>query len=205
MRRYSQNDEQAIIADYFGCEVATFMDLGANDGETLSNTRALAMSQWCGVCVDASPQAFERLQRLYADHGCVECFHAAIYSGNGSIVLHESGHHFDERDVALLSTVEPDELDRWAGAGEAFKPVRVPAWTVDKLLAHCKPRRFDLISIDIEGMDLVALQQMDLTLLDCRMLIVEVNDRDPAPYIEHCGKHGLLLQQRNAENLIFAR
>ena len=202
MKRYSQNDEQAIIAAYFDGRVGSFLDLGANDGETLSNTRALALAGWDGLCVDASPQAFAKLSALYAGNERIECVHAAIYSDNGSIVLHESDSHFREGDIGLLSTVVPDEMDRWLKT-QAFEPVRVPCCTMGAMLNKVRLQRFDLTSIDIEGMDLMALQQMDLGTLGCSMLIVEVNERATAPYIDHCAKYDLRLKSRNGENLIF--
>ena len=39
--RYSQNNEQDIILQYFGNRKGFFLDIGANDGITLSNTYAL--------------------------------------------------------------------------------------------------------------------------------------------------------------------
>lgn len=201
--KHSQNDEERIALRYFGERMGAFMDLGANDGETLSNTRALALRGWGGLCVDASPRAFDKLRRLYADRTDVDCLHAAIWEANGSIVLHESGSHLSAADVGLVSSLDKEETERWVT--EEFNEVRVPAITVMDAILRSQHKRFDLVSIDIEGVDLMALQQMDLGAMGCSMLIVEVNDRGIAPYIEHCAEHGLSLIHRNAENLIFAR
>jgi len=57
-KTYSQNNEQQVILDYFGEHyIGTFLDLGCNDGQTFSNTRALALNGWSGVLVDASANA----------------------------------------------------------------------------------------------------------------------------------------------------
>jgi hypothetical protein len=48
---YSQNKEEEVILNYFNGHVGTFVDLGANDGITFSNTRALAERGWKGVLI----------------------------------------------------------------------------------------------------------------------------------------------------------
>lgn len=202
--KHSQNNEEQLIAQYFGDRKGTFLDLGANDGVTLSNTRALALNGWSGVCADASPAAFAKLQALYANCDHIECHHVAMYHREGWITLEESGHHLTKSDVALLSSVLPGEADKWRPTTE-FHEVSVPAITFDMLLKRSKFKMFDLISIDIEGMDLAILQQMDLTALGCSMLVVEVNNNDPAPFVNHCAQHGMVLLTRNPENLLFIR
>jgi len=58
MKIYSQNLEQNYILEYFKDRRGTFIDIGANDGLTLSNTRALVELGWRGVFVEPSPMAF---------------------------------------------------------------------------------------------------------------------------------------------------
>ena len=59
--RYSQNNEQDIIMQYFIGNRGTFLDIGANDGVTLSNTYALQQAGWGGVLVEPSEEAFNRI------------------------------------------------------------------------------------------------------------------------------------------------
>jgi hypothetical protein len=51
---HSQNDEERHILDAFreGPE-GNFLDIGAYDRITLSNTYCLALKGWSGVCVEA--------------------------------------------------------------------------------------------------------------------------------------------------------
>lgn len=203
MRRYSQNNEQEVVLRGFGRAKGTFLDIGANDGETLSNSRALALRGWSGVCVEPSPSAFQRLHGLYRNAADIECHNVALCAGSGPAILHESGSHLGSGDVALLSTAKAVEMERWAGA--TFTPTPMECVTFDELLSRSKFKHFDFITMDIEGMEMEVLTQIDLIQVGCKMLIVEVNDRDQAPYVEHCRSHAMRLHSRNAENLIFVR
>jgi len=51
---HSQNDEERHILDAFrGRPEGNFLDIGAYDGITLSNTYCLALKGWSGVCAEA--------------------------------------------------------------------------------------------------------------------------------------------------------
>jgi len=204
MMRYSQNNEQDHILNYFGDQIGTALDLGANDSVTFSNSRALILKGWSGVLVDASLEACNRARFHSQGRIDVEVHNVAIADRDGWVTLHESGPHATPGDTALLSSIIEAETVRWKPTTE-FTTKTVPCLTVASLLARSQFKAFEFITIDVEGMDLCALEQLDLTALGTRMVIVEVNDRDPLPYLDHCAKHGLVLLTRTPENLILIR
>src|SRR5690242_2629682 len=112
---YSQSNEQEAILKYFGDFIGTFADLGANDGQTLSNTRALAEKGWCGVFVEPSPMPFAKLKNLYEKEkkGCFYLYNFAIGNFNGSGVLHDSGSLLKTGDTGLVSTLVAEEKKRF--------------------------------------------------------------------------------------------
>ncbi len=196
---YSQNNEEQLILDYFGPVFkGTCLDLGANDGVTLSNTRACIERGWKGVMVDASTEMCEKLRRFD-----VQVHNVAMGNTDGFLTFYESGEHLGKGDRSLVSTIVPSEMDRWAN--ETFTPVTVECVTFATLLTRSAHKTFDLISIDIEGMDLDVLRQMDLTALGCKMLIVEFNGKDQPDFDWYCAVHGMKLYAKNAENLIYVR
>jgi len=199
---YSQGQEESWIAQYFGIHVGTFLDLGSNDGHTLSNVRALAKKGWRGVCVEASPTVYESLRLLY-DGTTVETFNVAVSDRDGLIVLYEMGEHLGKGDRSLLSTTKWEETKRWPGV--EFRTVQVESVTVKTLVDWCIQKTFDLISIDCEGWDLDILRQMDLDALCCGCVVVEHNGKDKQSYVDHCAKYGLKLWKENAENLLFTK
>lgn len=205
MKDYSQNREQGVILDYFGAEPAAFISIGENDGETLSNVRALALMNWWGVCVEPAPVAYAKLAELYKREDQIWTVQAAITTQDGPIDFYSSGTHLKKGDTDLLSTTRPEEIARWRKSGEVFTKTTVRGITVATLLKETGLTRADMISIDCEGVDLAVLRQLDLTALGTRMVCVEVNNKDQKPFIDYCAGHGLKLHRRCVENLIFAR
>jgi len=199
---HSQNNEEKIISDYFKGDKGTFLDLGANDGITLSNTWALAQSGWRGTLVEASPAAFKRLETNYLGSADT-IINSAIGSYNGEITLHESGEHLGKGDVSLLSTAKPDEMKRWPK--ESFTEVTVPCINFSTMLGISKIKTFDFISMDIEGMELDVLPQMDLQALGCRMICVEYNGKEQQKYDAIITPQGYTLTHKNGENLIYSK
>jgi FkbM family methyltransferase len=197
MDDYSQHGEQATIEAYFkGRAGGTFLDIGANDGVTYSNTYALHLFGWSGVYVDASPAAFARLRENLPE-ACA--FNVAIGPTDSEVELWES----DEKSRHMVSTVIPDERRRWGF--DRFKSVRIPQWTLETLLERCGRRQFDFISIDAEGADLGIFQQIDLADLGVSLVCVEHNGSPMAPFREHAAKHGFSELSRNGCNVLFSR
>lgn len=219
MQDYSQNKEQGVILGYFQPPrfeylVGTFLDVGANDGAVLSNTRMLALMGWSGVCVEPAEIAFKKLVALYppslpenpAWSSAVKCVQAAITTTDGPIDFYDSGTHLKKGDTSLLSTTKPEEMARWKKSGEVFTKTTVRGITFATLLAETGVNHFDFISVDCEGVDWHILQQIDLTAVGCRMLCVEANQSPHRQkFVDYAAKHGMKLHWKSYENLIFTR
>ena len=198
--RYSQNNEQDIILQYFGNRKGFFLDIGANDGITLSNTYALQLQEWKGVLIEPSEEAFNRIK---ASNG-VQKFNVAIGTEDGHCTFHEMGNHLNAGDVSLLSSIKKTELKRWPGV--EFKERMTEVWTYKTLLKHSRLKFFDFISIDAEGVDYEILEQIDLKYTD--MVCIEHNSNPDLFQLikDYCNKAGLTKKLlNNLENVIWAR
>lgn len=205
MINYSQNNEQEIISSFFKGTKGTFLDIGANDGITLSNTYALVLDGWKGTLIEASPKAFERLKATNHLHPHVELYNLAVGSYDGEIVLHESGELLGQGDLALVSSTRQDEVHRWDSLHIPFTDVTVPCVTFKTLLERIHLKQFDFISMDIEGMELDVLPQMDFNALGTRLACIEFNGKDKEKYDAIMLPFGFRVIHQNAENLIYAR
>lgn len=197
---YSQNKEEEVILDYFGFLKGVFLDIGANDGVTFSNTKMLSERGWGGVLVEPSPKAYARLKDIYKGINGVYTYPFAIGNHNGTAVLNESSSLINPHDVALVSTLKPEEMDRFKSITQ-YTPVEVKVFRWKTFLNRLKYKTFDFISIDAEGLDLDILRQIDLS--NVRMVCVEWNGKDKQSFVDAC--QGFRLIHENGENLIFAR
>ena len=204
---YSQNNEQQIIINLFkGKRDGIFMDIGANDGVTLSNTFALANNfGWTGLLVEASPKAYERLLKNYEliDRD-FDFQNIAIGTMDGYLDFHESGELLGKGDVALVSSAVPNELKRWESLNMPFTKIKVPSTTVETMLARSRHSKFDLLSIDIEGMELEVLPQIDFFKLGIKVACIEWNSKYELDYNRIMFPYGFKLVSKNQENLIYS-
>ncbi len=200
---YSQNKEEQVILNYFKGRKGTFLDLGANDGSTLSNTRALALSGWGGTLVDMVELCVNELHAKYGHREDIQIIDKAIGLKAGKVKMYEGGDHLGN-DYGLLSTIKKGELNRWRGSKwDNFTETTADAITVPMLVDMLKYKTYNFISIDVEGMDYDVLRQLNLKALGCELLCVEWNSKEANKYIKYCGLFGLKEIHRNGENLIF--
>lgn len=205
---YSQNNEEKIILDYFGPEFkGVVLDIGANDGITLSNSRACIERGWNALLLEPSSKAYAKLIKLYGPDLSAICYNIGIGDKTGDVEFYSSGSHLGNGDTDLLSTAKESELKRWEGTDNKFEKtvVRLVTWSFFLEMINKSLHKFDLISIDVEGMDYDVLLQIDLSYVQCKMLIVETNSIEDKKYIDLVCGQGYTLYHKNHENLIFVK
>lgn len=199
---YTQNDEERVILDYFKGYVGTFADLGANDGITFSNTRALAERGWKGVLIDADPEAFAKLEKLYLEYKGLYTYNYAISDYNGKKILQKSSSLLKNGDTGLVSTFNASEMERFKSV-VSYTPIEVQCYTWRTALNRWSIRSFDFITLDIEGDELRVLPSIDLTETKC--ICIEFNGREDLKKQYEQYLEGFKLIYTSAENLIYAR
>lgn len=186
---HSQNNEEEVILAYFNGKIGRFLDIGANDGETLSNTRALALLGWSGVWVEPSPVAYKKLSALYPDGHII----------NAAVGLESGEVEFYEGSDTLTSTLLSKETERWGRSN--FSVTKVRSITPVELYAMA-PGPYDFISIDCEGLDVEVLAHTPSTLQKTAAFCIEHNtieDRK-SRILSLLPDHKLILS--NAENMV---
>jgi len=211
---YGQNKEDEIINNLivsrYGSDFkGSILDLGANDGVTLSNSRFFIENGWVGYLVEAGRNPFSLLERNYLNKSGIpiNLYNVAIGNEDKFLTFYESNSLLSSNDIGLVSSLVSNETKRWRDSGIGYTEYLVPCLTwssfVDKFNLH--NTKFDVISIDIEGMDYDVLCQMNLNELGCKVLCIEFNGIEKEKYIEYTSKFGLSLVHENPENLIFVK
>lgn len=175
---YAQCGEDEIVMAYFGGRVGVYVDVGAFDGVTSSNTYTLQLAGWRGVCVEPSPNAFNQLveKRLSPVTECVQC--ACV----------------DKSDVGVRQFLMMDTIPQFSGLSPDHEKIKrecavmgvkvnpqvinVRAMTLDEVLNQSAMgiNQIDFVSIDTEGTELDVLRGFDLDRWKPQLLCIESND-----------------------------
>lgn len=193
-QKYSQGPEELVIGACFpGMESGYLLDIGANDGETLSNTRALVERGWTGTFIEPDYEAFGKLAKLYAGKPGMTLLNAAV-SLEGGIKPFNHG-----KDGGLCSSIEKNVWTPEYHTQE-FKVVAVTPSDIVNLM----PRGPDFINIDIEGKSFDVLTGFPIGSWLVRVICVEHDHR--AEEIAAWGaERNYRVVELNAENIILKR
>jgi FkbM family methyltransferase len=183
---------------------ATFVEIGANDGEQHDFLRPLLLEgRLRGVMVEPVPYVFARLCDNYAAlAGRVALEQAAVAEHDGTAELW----HLREPEPGEpglpdwydgVGSLRRDAVERHAaqipGLAERLVRAEVPALTFDALCAKHGLQRVDLIVIDTEGHDWAILRSIDLARHRPDVVVFEHFHLDPADRAaarEHLAAHG---------------
>jgi FkbM family methyltransferase len=145
-----------ILHDLLKVETPTYIDIGAADPVDANNTFLLYWTGGHGVLVEPNPMYVERLkQRRPKD--------IVVAAGVGVGDATEADYYMI-RGKPTLNTFSPEEAARLrAGAKEdpVEAVVKMPLVTVNRLIASHLGKAPDLLSIDVEGLDLDILHTLD--------------------------------------------
>lgn len=166
----SQYGEHEVILKYFAGKTGRFLDVGAHDGHTFSNTAQLYEAGWSGVLVEPSPSVFPYLMQFYRDKPCVELVHAAI--GERSEIVRWWENHSGD----CLSTSYEGNYAKFSAIGHPFTPIWMPTITWQQLL-DAQPGPYNFVNIDVEGINTQLLMLAPLEGVE--MMCVEADpDKD---------------------------
>lgn len=182
IKDYSQHGEQQIILDYFkGCH-GVVMDIGANNGITFSNSRALLELGWYGILVEPCEKTFKELEaNCGLFKGKVLLHNVGIADYCGEAEFFESGSLINEGDHSLVSSMKEKETDRWKKQSKPsdpvveFKKTTIAVIDFATLIERSGNPQFDFITIDVEGMELEILKQINF--YQVSMVCVEYNGK----------------------------
>lgn len=169
MQSYSQLGQDVHAATMFkDAKAPYFIDIGAHDGTTLSNTYLLEKLGWKGICVEPNPILYKRLKAIRKKSHCCK---AALFS--------ESGKTFTFRKADLLGGIE-DYLDTYKTETEKAETFTVQTKTLTDILRECNaPKFIQFMSLDTEGTELEILKGTDFDRYKFGLISVEHNYQEP--------------------------
>ena len=209
---YGQNNEDRIISSlikekYGDDYIGNILDLGANDGITLSNSRYFYEHNWNAFLIEAGETPFHLLEKNTFDLRNIKRYNVALGVENGILTFHESSNLLNEKDRGLVSSLIEEETTRLKKEGLTYNSYEVECFNWNTFVNYfdLQDLKFDIITIDIEGMDYAVLSQMNLDELGCKVLCVEFNGLEIDKYVNYVSKFNMQLVHKNHENLIFLK
>jgi len=161
-----------------GLRSGLFVDIGAHDGVTFSNTLYLERQLgWTGLAVEPIPEVFERLQRnrsCLVINMCVgpRAGKAAFQVVSGySEMLSGLMDEYDERHICRIQS----EIETHGGG---TSEIEVVCCTLNQLLELHGIDRVDYLCIDVEGAEYSILNTFDFSRCQISVISVENNYRD---------------------------
>lgn len=174
---YSQDGQDEFLNEniFKNKKEGVFIDIGANDGITFSNTYFFEKSLgWTGICVEPLPKVFVQLQKNRSSI----CFNGCIAPEAG-----EMDFMAIEGYAEMLSglTITYDER-HWERIGREIKEhggssqvLKIPCKNLNKLLHENKISKVDYCSIDTEGGEFEILESIDFKANEIKVISVENN------------------------------
>jgi FkbM family methyltransferase len=179
-RNYHCEDELIpIFEKYLNYESGFYVDIGANDGRSSSNTYHLEKYQgWGGVLIEPIMHVHFRSREIrdldrnqffccalvdqYYEYESVEL----IYSGLMTVA---------HQDVSDLNSTEWSEMGgEFLARGERVQRTWSEARTLDSVLQESKaPKIIDFLSVDTEGSEFSILKNFDFGKWEFRFIMIE--------------------------------
>jgi len=170
--------DRFLLENFFrGRRGGVFVDVGAYDGETFSNSLFFERTMgWTGLCVEPLPSAFAKLQatrKAICEQVCV-----ADFEGEAEFTEADDPGENEKMLSGLSGKFDAHHL-RFLEARSATRTSRtVHVTRLSHLLAKHALFDIDYCSIDTEGAELAILSELDLDRFRIRIFTVEDNRGD---------------------------
>lgn len=167
----------SIYLKYFGFKNdGRFVEIGAFDGFTCSNTWGLAEAGWTGLYIEPIAEYYTACVNNHQGHPQISCANIAIGDYQGTIKLEVAG---------ILSTASQEQKDtlanvQWAKNAFSGNVREVPITTLDNALNLFKiTPQMDVINIDVEGLETKVLAGFNIGYWQPKLVIVEAHELHP--------------------------
>lgn len=181
-----------------------FLDIGAHDGKTGSNTYFFEKELgWWGICFEPLPHLFAAL------NSCRDaiCINACVAEQTGTVTfLHLDS--VDEQLSGMCSTYDQRMLgvvlnDLKVYGGQCHV-LQLPSVRLDDVLTQYGITHVDFLSLDTEGSELEILKTIDFSKITIDVMTVENNFNEPhiRNYLE---QNGFIFVQRLTVDDVYVR
>lgn len=174
---YSQNGQDKYLVEkvFLNSRKGIFVDIGANDGITGSNTYYMENKLgWNGICVEPNPAIFQKLKAARKSL-LINC--AISQEETESTFLKISG--YAEMLSGLIEFYDEGHLQRidreLKEHGGSKEKIKIRCRNINNLLKENSLNTIDYLSIDTEGAELQILRTINFDEINIKVISVENN------------------------------
>jgi FkbM family methyltransferase len=193
--------EEALLRHLDG-RPGYFVECGANDGYTQSNTYYLSRyRQWKGLLIEPIPMLYELCRSFRPESTVVNCALGAVDGCRSTMVYSD----LMSTTIGARSSTEADLA--FASQNAAFVAregcfqVEVPVRTLSSILDDVGVNHVDLFVLDVEGFELQVLSGIDFDRHHISYVLVESND--PAAVTQRLAPHFEFVTSLSHHDMLF--
>jgi FkbM family methyltransferase len=154
-----------------------FVEIGANDGVSCSNTWGLAVKGWRGFLVEAIPDFAAACARNHESHRSVSVHQVAIGEIDGELVTFNIGGQLTTANMDLKLEYQNTE---WAKSIITSSQIQFRTMRLDTFLEEQHVEEdFDVLVVDVEGFEAQVFAGFSIAKWHPKMVIVELTDTHP--------------------------
>jgi FkbM family methyltransferase len=151
-----------------------FIDIGAHNGISYSNTKFFEELGWKGICIEPIPEVFKELKRNRKAHclqGCISNFSGIAHFGEvvgNSQMLSGLVEKFDPiHQTRIVDAIHSNQ--------GSYKVIEVNCYLLNDILQEYGFSHIDYLTLDTEGGELDILQSIDFSKFNIDFIDVENN------------------------------
>jgi FkbM family methyltransferase len=185
----SQSGEVTLLqqlASELDCQ-RFLVDVGANDGVTISNSLPFVNAGWRAILIEPAPAVFKKLKENHERRENVVCLQVACSDKPGEADLFIGS---DGEEGFLATLCQSD--NEWFRQARSALSVKVKTDTITNVLReHGAPSCPGMLLVDCEGLDYEVLQGLDFSAFRPAIIATEEYEWEP---LKHAAKYALLIQ-----------
>lgn len=164
-----------IYEKYLGLKKdGSFVEVGAFDGLSWSNTFSLAVAGWKGLFFEPQPDYFLQCTNNYKRFPKVKVINSCVGNYTGEIDLYTG---FSLATTDLESLREYEKIDWFKGILNEDRKIKSKIDTLDNFLKiENYEKDFDVLVIDVEGAEYEVLKGFTISKWKPKMVIIELHE-----------------------------
>lgn len=197
---FSQTGEDIILSTLIPDDNGFYIDVGCNEPIEKSNTFIFYLKGWKGITIDANEELIKKHRRIRKLDTPI-C--AAVSNTSKSVTFYKS-------KANAASTIDEDyyteNRERWYYDEQQTLHTKTLTEILDTNLQN--GTTIDLLTVDVEGVDLQVLQGLDFNKYRPKIIIVEAHDfsiadKENHPVYKHLSINNYQLHAFATMNLYF--